>query len=104
MKDYNSSEKLRSPQRSLEGTAIKAKIMFEATGRCCTAGDTDTQKGKLSFADQIAFHQKNPQPLYESFVVDAFTCISHLLPTRFPFQFNKYTTHPKCKHLIVFPL
>jgi len=65
-KHCNFREKIRNPQHSLEGTVLIAMIIFGAiTGRCYTPGDTDTQKRKLSFADQIAFHQKNPRsPLW----------------------------------------
>lgn len=39
----------------------------------------------------------NPKPIGRVYVAGGFTCISHLLPTRFPFQINKYTTYPNCK-------
>lgn len=79
MKDYDFKGKIKLVAQ-LGRYSYESKEFFEATGRCYAPGDTDTQKGKPGFADQMASHLKTKQK-------------SHIQSV----QMSKYVTYPKCK-------
>lgn len=57
LKEKKPKKKTTNLQHCLKCTATKEKIIFEAvTSKCYVPRATVIQKGKISFADQIAFH------------------------------------------------
>ena len=58
-------------------------------------------KTKLCWPNSLS-PKKPPKPIVRVYIAVVFTCISHLLLTRFPAEINKYATCPQCKCIILF--